>query len=112
MADLKTKRRERPGGGALTVCSRTFSGLKTVKVAGVSPGMMGNTSGHSSSRGADGCSHVGFVVLVLLRGSSTSLHGFSTPLSSFYRNHVTASPKQKDKTKTAASLPLKTVNVA
>ena len=32
-------------------------------------------------------------------GSSTSLHGFSPPLSSFYRYHVTASKRTKTKQK-------------
>lgn len=67
------------------------------------------------SCGADGCSHVGFVVLVFLRGSSTSrtaslrrlVHSTITTLLRQENN------KPKDKTKIkAASLLLKNVNVA
>lgn len=72
MVGIKTKRKQSAwDGSALAVCSRTFSWLKNVEVAGVSLGMIGNMSGHSSEREelpvrADGCSHVGFVVLVFL----------------------------------------------
>lgn len=52
----------------------------------------------TSCCGADGCSHVGFVVLV-------PPHGFSTPFSSFERNHA---PASREKKKSAASRRLKT----